>query len=436
MSYRIACFSFDARAVACMLLVVAGSASAAERISVATGGGQANGQSRYPALSADGRYVTFLSDATNLVAGDTNGAADVFVRDRVLGTTTRVSVKAGGGQSDAGSYAATISGDGMRIVFSSHSQLLPSAGFLNCYLLDRAAGTLRILDLKPNGAAGTFGCDEPSIDVGGTRIAYASRDELTSNDTNGRPDIFVRDLVAGTQRRVSGAPGDTDANNGASDARISGDGSRVLFASLASNLVPGDTNGVIDLFLATVGNPSATQRVNVAPAGVQANGTTAYEGALNANGSLLAFSSDATSLPDWGEFAESTLYLRIPGSDATIALSIPEGSLPREGSNAEPDFDYSGRWLVFASTDRLYAGAELGGVYVIDLVRGLIDQVSVGGDSGNVHQPRISADGTGVVWYSFSTTQVPNDTNGTWDVFFAANPLWEEAPIFADDFES
>jgi Tol biopolymer transport system component len=428
-------FPSHARALACVFLVISSSVTAAERISIATGGGQANSQSRYPAISANGRYVTFVSDATNLVAGDTNGFPDVFVRDRVLGTTTRLSMKAGGSQSDAASFAATLSGDGTRVVFSSYSALLPSAGYLNCYLLDRAAGTLRILDLKPNGAAGTFGCDDPSIDVAGTRIAYTSRDELTQNDTNGRPDVFVRDLVAGTQRRVSGAPGDTDANNGASDARISGDGTRVLFASLASNLVAGDTNGVIDLFLATIGNPSATQRVNIAPAGVQANDTTDYDGALNANGSLLAFSSNATSLPDWGEFAESTLYLRIPGSDATIALSIPEGTLPREGFNAEPDFDYSGRWLVFASTDRLYAGAELGGVYVIDLVRGVIDQISVGGNTGNVHQPRISADGTGVVWYSYSTTQVPNDTNGTWDVFYAANPLWEETPIFADDFE-
>ncbi|HSX58615.1 MAG TPA: hypothetical protein VLF18_00315 [Tahibacter sp.] len=421
--------------VASLLIVAFGSAHAAERISVATGGGQANSQSRFPAISANGRYVTFLSDATNLVAGDTNAAADVFVRDRVLGTTTRVSVKAGGAQSEAGSFAATISGDGSRIVFSSHGQLVPTAGFLNCYLLDRTAGTLQILDLKPNGSAGTFGCDYPSIDVAGTRIAYASRDALTVSDTNGRPDIFVRDLVAGTQRRVSGAPGDTNANNGASDPRLSGDGSRVLFASLASNLVASDTNGIVDMFVAATDNSIAPQRVNVGPGGVQANDTTDYLGALNANGSLLAFSSNATSLPDWGEFAESTQYLRIPSSDTTIALSIPEGNLPREGFNGEPDFDYTGRWLVFASTDRLFAGSEQGGVYVIDLVRGRISLVSAGGNTGNVHQPRISADGTGVVWYSFSATQVPNDTNGTWDVFYAVNPLWEEMPIFADDFE-
>lgn len=434
MSYRFA--STRTRLAACTVLIgLAADAAAIERISVSSGSGQGNSQSRFPVISANGRYVAYVSDATNLVAGDTNGFADVFLRDRLLGTTTRISVKAGGAQSDAASFAPSISGDGSRIVFSSVSDLVPGAGFQNCYLLDRTANTLQVIDLKPNGSAGTFGCASPSIDVSGTRIAYESRDELTPNDTNGRPDIFVRDLATGVQRRVSGAAGDTNANNGASDPRISGDGSRVLYASLASNLVPGDTNGVADLFLAATDNSIAPQRVNVGPAGVQANDTTDYLGALNANGSLLAFSSAATSLPDWGEFAESTLYLRIPGSDATIALSLPSGSLPREGFNAEPDFDYSGRWLVFASTDRLYPGAELGGVYVIDLIEGTIALVSVGGNTGNVHQPRLSADGTGVVWYSFSTTQVSNDTNGTWDVFYAANPLWVETPIFADDFE-
>ena len=178
-------------------------------------------------------------------------------------------------------------------------------------------------------------------------------------------------------------------------------------------------------------------RVNIGPGNTQASAPagTGLIGALNADGSLLAFSSSAVSLPDWGEFADETLYLRIPSLDQTIALSIPEGSLPREGFNYEPDFDYSGRWVTFASSDRLYVGAESGGVYVIDVVAALITQVSIGGNSGNVHQPRLSADGTGIVWHSYSTTQVPGDTNGTWDVFYAPNPLWVETPIFVDGFD-
>ncbi len=408
---------------------------AVERISVATGGGQANSQSRFAAISGNGRYVVFTSDATNLVAGDSNSAADIFLRDRVLGTTTRISNQSNGSQSDAVSYTANISGDGSRIVFASHGHLLPNSGYQNCYLLDRTTNTLQVLDLLPSGQPATT-CDSASIDYAGTHIALVSGDALEASDT-GSYDIYVRDLVAGTTRRVSRAAGGGMSNASSSNARISGDGSRVIFASTATNLVSGDNNGENDIFLAASDNSVAITRVNVGPGNVEASAPagTGYIAALNADGSLLAFSSSSVSLPNWGPVANETLYMRIPSFDQTIAYSIPEGNLPREGFNYEPDFDYSGRWLTFASSDRLFVGAESGGVYVIDVVEGLIAQVSVGGNSGNVHQPRLSADGTGIVWYSYSSTQVPGDTNGTWDVFYADNPLWAETPIFADGFD-
>lgn len=409
------------------------SAAAIERISVASGGGQANDQSRYAAISGDGRYVTFISDATNLVAGDTNAMQDVFLRDRQLGTTTRISNKSGGSQSDGPSYPAEISGDGSRIVFASHGQLLPNAGYQNCYLFERSTSTLSILDTLANGAPATT-CDSVSIDYRGTRVALVSRDGLVSGDTAGI-DVYVRDLATGAKRRIGLAPAGVPANGSNSDARISADGSHVLFASVATNLVAGDSNGEPDLFLASSDNSTAVTRVNVGPGGVQASapGGTDYLAALNANGSLLAFSSKAQSLPDWTEFAEATLYLRIPSADQTFALSIPDDNLPREGWSYEPDFDYSGRYLVFASTDVQFAGAEPG-IYVLDLVQGLIALVSVNGNSANVHRPRLSADGTGIVWFSLSTSQVPGDTNGTWDVFYADNPVYDDT-LFADGFD-
>ena len=429
---------FQFRILTCMATLASAfavsGAGAIERISIATGGGQGNSQSRYAAISGNGRYVVFTSEASNLVAGDTNAAADIFLRDRVLGTTALISNKSSGLQSDAVSYQANISGDGSRIVFASHGQLLPNAGYQNCYLLDRTANTLQILDLRPNGQPATT-CDSASIDYAGTHVALVSYDALDASDTNGQ-DVYVRNLVTGTMRWVSREPGGTQSNGANTEARISGDGSRVIFASNASNLVTADSNGETDIFLAASDNSVPVTRVNVGPSNVQASapGGTGSIAALNADGSLLAFSSKSHSLPDWGQFAEATQYLRIPSADQTIALSIPDGNLPREGFNYEPDFDYSGRYLVFASTDVQFAGAEPG-IYVIDLVRGLIALVSVGGNSGNVHQPRISADGTGIVWHSLSSTQVPGDTNGTWDVFYADNVLWVEPPIFADGFE-
>jgi Tol biopolymer transport system component len=429
------CTTLAVRIAAVLGSAICAQAGAIERISVATGGGQANSQSRYVAISGSGRYVVFNSDATNLVAGDTNDAADIFLRDRWLGTTTRVSTTAAGAQVAGGSFEPNISGDGMRIVFPSHGQLVPNGGWNNCYLVDRAAHTVQVLDLLPNGVPGTT-CDGVSIDTSGRRVAIVSNDALEAGDANAY-DVYVRDLVAGTTRRVSRTPvgGLTDGSN--TDARISGDGSRVVFASNATNLVAGDSNSQPDVFLASADNSIPITRIDVGPANTQATPPVGidYVPATNANGSLLAFSSKSPSLPDWGQFAESTLYLRIPSLDQTIALSIPDGNLAREGTNGEPDFDYTGRWLVFASTDLQFSGAEPG-VYVIDLVEGLIALVSVGGNSGNVHMPRLSADGTGIVWYSLSTSQVPNDSNGTWDVFYADNPLWVDVPIFVDGFDA
>ena len=159
-------------------------------------------------------------------------------------------------------------------------------------------------------------------------------------------DVYVRDLLSGTTRRVSRAVGSGLGNGGSSDARISGKGSRVIFASDATNLVSGDTNSGNDIFLAASDNSVQIVRVNVGPGSTQASapGGTGYTAALNANGSLLAFSSDSHSSPNWGPAAGSTMYLRVPSPDQTIALSIPEGRLPREGFKYEPDFDYSGRW--------------------------------------------------------------------------------------------
>lgn len=413
-------------------------AHAVERISIATGGGQGNGQSQYPAISGDGRYVVFESDATNLVANDSNAATDVFVRDRVLGTTSRVSLVSSGAQSVGASHGASISGSGARVAFWSYGALLPNSNYANCYLLDRTSSTLQILDLRAdNGQPGSAVCDNPTLDYAGNHAAFVTRTPAVAGDSNGSADVFVRNLATHVTTRANRGPAGVEANADSSFPRISGDGSHVIYASAASNLVAGDSNADGDIFVSPGDGSSAATRVNIGAGNIQAeNGGFAGEwAALNADASLLAFSSKAHALPDWAPFAESTLYLRIPSTDQTIALSVPDGNLPRDGFNYEPDFDYSGRYLTFASSDQLYVGAEQGGVYVADLVAGLITQVSIGGNSGNVHQPRLSADGTGVVWFSLSATQVPGDTNGTWDVFYADNPLWVEPPIFADGFD-
>lgn len=420
--------------------LVALPATAVERISISSGGSQGNWQSRHPAISADGRYVVFDSDATTLVPGDSNDTTDVFVRDRLTGTTARVSVTPAGQQVAGTSNRPSISGDGQRITFWSAAPLLPDSRVSNCYLLDRGTGVLDILDREfGTGIPAGQTCQSPSISVDGRRVAFgssANRLLPAGQDSNDVADVFVRDLVAGTTIRVNLGPGGVQANLPSDAVRISAFGSHVVYGSASGNLVAGDSNAVRDIFLSDLaGN---TRRVSVGSGQQQANGASVSHGALNGNGTLTAFSANASVLPGWGPFVESVLYLRLPDSDLTVPLSIPVAG-SHEGWAEEPDFSATGRWLVFWADDDLIGGAELGGIYVIDLLAETIALVSrqpngQPANAGGHFGPRISADGRGIVWYSNSALLVPGDTNGTWDVFYADNPLWDDA-LFAWDFE-
>jgi Tol biopolymer transport system component len=236
---------------------------AAERISVSSAGTQGNFQSRYPTVSADGRYVAFESDATTLVAGDSNDATDVFVRDRVAGTTMRISVTPAGAQVAAASRRPSISGNGMRIVFDSFGALLPDSGFDNCYLVDRTAGTVLLLDRRADtGVASNSSCQSPSISVDGNRVAFASPNPFLVTgdpDSNGWADVFVRTLNTGATVRINRGPGGVEANAAADTLRIAAFGGHVAYASNASNLVAGDSNGVRDIFVSD-GSASAAAR--------------------------------------------------------------------------------------------------------------------------------------------------------------------------------
>lgn len=433
--------SISARAVVVpfLAIIAAGACStlsAVELVSVSSAGLQGNLQSRYPALSGNGRFVSFQSDASSLVPGDSNNYADIFLRDRWTGTTTRISVPPGGGEGASFSDISSMSWDGKRIVFASYAQLLPEGTYQSCYLLDRQLGTLSVVNRSNAGVPGSS-CGSPSIDLLGRRVAFKAGEALEPGDSNSTADIYVRDTQASTTTRVTRGMGGTGANGASYAARLSGDGSHVIYASEASNLVAGDSNAVRDIFISP-SDGSSTLRVSVGESGVQANGASHELGAINWDGSILAFSSNAGSLPDPGEFSESTLYVRAPSEDLTVAVSLPtDPSLAREGFNDQPDLSATGQYLVFASTDDLLLDDDAGGgIYVIDLAEGAIARVSqrlTTFGTGNHIQPRISGDGTGIVWVSSATNLVPGDGNGTWDVFYARNPLHPQ--VFGANFE-
>ena len=220
-------------------------------------------------VSAGGRYVAFSSEAANLVDDDTNGTADVFVRDRVAGTTERVSIGNGGWQlnGDSGIYGASISADGRYVTFISNSPDVVTGdhnGLPDIFVRDRLAGRTERIDVARNGTDANDGvCCTHAISPDGRYVAFMSfATNLVSGDTNNRADVFLRDRTAGTTERVSVGDGG-EANEISGLAGLSADGSLVLFQSAATNLVAGDTNSSMDVFLRDRG-PARTALISAA----------------------------------------------------------------------------------------------------------------------------------------------------------------------------
>jgi Tol biopolymer transport system component len=232
-------------------------ARATMRVSQATGG-EADGNSTQPSISADGRIVAFVSEATNLAAGDHNGAKDVFVHDRVLGTTERVTRGFDGSEGDGPSDFAEVDGSGRFVAFASGAtNLVPGDrnDARDVFLFDRHTGRTERISVSDAGEGGDADSDFPVVDASGARVAYVSRaSNLVPGDRNGVADVFLYDRPRRATIRVTTSPeGEgADDESGAWGLDISGDGRCVVFGSFASNLVDGDDNRRTDLFLARV----------------------------------------------------------------------------------------------------------------------------------------------------------------------------------------
>jgi Tol biopolymer transport system component len=268
------------------------------RVSVSSSGVQANGESNSPAISSDGRYVAFDSDASNLVSGDTNGRRDVFVHDRQTGQTTRVSISSGGVQGNAVSVAPTISADGHYVAFNSVSSTLVSGDTNNesdVFVHDRQTGQTTRVSVSSSGAQGNFGSGSQAISADGRYVAFlSSATNLVSGDNNGNADVFVHDRQTAITTRVSISSGGAEANGSSYEPVISADGRYVAFHSYATNLVSGDTNGERDVFVHDR-QTGQTTRVSVSSGGVQASGAS-VEAAISGDGRYVAFDSWVSNL--------------------------------------------------------------------------------------------------------------------------------------------
>jgi Tol biopolymer transport system component len=364
-------------------------------VSVADGSGQS--------ISADGRYVVFESNASNLVPGDTNEVSDVFVRDRRTGTTGRVNLSSSGqqtppaGDEDAGvSGGGSVSADGRYVAFRSYARnLVPDATFGagSIFVRDRRAGTTRLVSVNTDGTpmgpdawepmisgngryvvfshfagdladvyrydlrtariahlpaattwwqAGGHG-PGPRISADGRFVAFTSDAALTPGDTNGAEDVFVHDFTTGATRKVTVRTTKDSYAGG-----ISGDGRHVVFASTDATLVPGDTNGQPDIFVHDL-RTGITRRVNVSGTGAQSNAMS-YDMTISGDGRLIGFASTADNLVPGDTNGYLDVFLHDRRTATTVRVSEPNGGGEADGESAGPMISADGRHIAFTST--------------------------------------------------------------------------------------
>jgi Tol biopolymer transport system component len=420
-------------AVALSVCLVPGSASAiagrvTSRVSVSSAGAEGTGSSWDAALSSNGRYVAFESDSENLVLGDTNSASDIFVRDRQTNTTERVSVGHLGQATGGGSYAPSISADGRYVTFTSDATNLvvnDTNSARDVFVRDRLLGVTTRVSVSVSGAQSTYDSESPCISPDGRYVAFWSFDsDLVVGDSNGVGDILVRDLLLKTTERVSvgfGGQGDLAAGN---DPVISAGGRYVAFSSDATNLLSeADGNGVRDVFVRDrlLG---ATTRVSVKTGGVAGDGDSQAP-SISANGRYVAYSSAATNLVDGDTNLKQDCFVRDRDMATTERVSMGSaGQQATGGDCVNPSISDDGTMVAFGSDATNLVTVDANGgfdVFVRNRSAASTARVSVSstGAEGNGYSwtPCISGDGRYAAFTSFASNLVSGDNNGHTDIF-------------------
>jgi Tol biopolymer transport system component len=391
------------------------------RVSLESGGAQSDSWSDEPSISADGRYVAFASPADHLVPGDTNGVVDVFVRDLVGRTTVLVSVGSSGAAGDDFSFDPSISPDGRFVAFASRATTLCAGDGndqIDVFVRDLVAGTTARASVDSQGREGDGYSQNPSISADGRFVAFESRaSNLVPGDTNGVEDVFVHDLLEGDTIRVSvdslGAQGDYASSAPA----ISADGRYVAFESASETFVADDANLSVDVFR----HDMLTRRTEWVSVGANGN---SFSPTLSADGRHVAFESMADNLIEGDANQDLDVYLRDMDTGTVVRVSVGFEGLESDGQSRRPSMSSDGRRVAFSSTATNLVAGDTNGqadIFVRDLVAGSTVRVSVDssgleGDSDS-QAPALAPSGSCVAFRSNSTALVTEDTNGHSDVF-------------------
>ena len=401
------------------------------RVSLHTDGTEGDSSSLGASISADGRFVAFHSSATNLVDGDTNGTADVFIHDRLTHETTRVSVSSDGEEANGWSEFPSISANGRFVAFGSWASNLVDGDNNNVddiFVHDRQTGETTRVNVNSNGTEANATSYSSTVPPGRLMISSDGRfvvftslaSNLVARDYNAVRDAFVHDRQTGLTTRVSLRSDGSEANGPTVNVCISANGRFVAFAASADNLVDGDENEYTDIFVHDR-QTGETTRVNVSSDGAEAERYSSHP-SISSDGRFVAFASDAGNLI--GLDTEYINYIMMHDRQTSETRSVTDWST-FYGSEL-PSISADGRFVAFKTyiwdqrddDDQTLAY----NVFVHDRLTGETTCASVPTDGNRVSGWHtlglsISANGRYVTFSSNSSKFVDSDTNETFDVF-------------------
>lgn len=417
---------------AAILLTPANSHAKSEitRVSVSSSGAQANsGSSRnnsIPRISADGRFIVFESDATNLVGNDTNNSYDIFVYDRLNRQTTRVSVTSDGTEANDQSTHGAISADGRFVTFTSAATNLVTGdtnNYRDVFIHDRQIHQTKLVSVSSTGVHGNGDSDYSSVSADGRYVAFVSSASnlVLFSDYNSTSDVFIHDMQTGTTSLVSAQPNNTSGNGSSGAPSISGDGRYVTFVSYATNLVANsDTNHDLDVFVrdCQTGTTSLVSKNTSGGAGNSASTAPV----ISQDGRYVAFTSYATNLIANDTNHQVDVFVRELATNQTTRASLDANGNQLSTASFNPSISADGRYLSYVTN-----GTDtINNIFFCDRQTNQRSMVSVNADNiegnGDSTYSTISANGKYVVFESEATNLVAGDTNGSTDVFLYGPP--------------
>jgi hypothetical protein len=358
-----------------------------QRVSVDNGGVEGNDGSSNAMISGNGNFIVFWSNASNLVPNDNNGVSDIFVHDRLAGTVERVSVDNSGNEGDSASQYPTISFDGRYVAFHSFATNFASGGNgANAFVYDRQTNTIERVSENNAGNPGNISSRFPIISDSGRYVTFESfASDLVPSDTNGSPDTFVYDRQTNTIEMISVDDAGNQGNGFSENPSISSDGKYVTFWSNSTNLVPGDTNGLDDFFLHNRANDT-TIRI--------ASGT--RYGSVSANGNYVILQlsydtvpGDTNGLDDIGVYTINENPTDVDLSNTTIEENKPIGTVVGTLSTTDSDTSdlhtYSLSCATPGADDGSFniSGADLVSADVFDYETDFSYSICIVSDDGN-----------------------------------------------------